>query len=56
MSLKRSKTRGAVMVEYAFLLLAIGLPTAAGMVAGGKSMFSQYKTGRNQILRSSTDK
>lgn len=42
--------RGAVMVEYAFLLVAVGVPAVAGLAAGGRSMFKSYKTARNAML------
>jgi Flp pilus assembly pilin Flp len=32
----RRALRGAVMVEYAFLLVAVGVPAVAGLTAGGK--------------------
>jgi hypothetical protein len=42
--------RGAVMVEYAFLLVAVGIPAVAGLTAGGKTMYDGYKIGRNSML------
>ncbi len=47
----RSK-RGAVMVEYAFLLLWVMVPTAAVLLAGGRVMYDYYKTTRTAILDS----
>ncbi len=44
--------RGAVQVEYAFLLLWVMVPTATVLLAGGKHMYDQYKTIRAQILLS----
>ena len=32
------------MVEYAFLLVAVGVPAVAGLTAGGKTMYEGYKT------------
>lgn len=46
----RSRRRGAVMVEYAFLLVAISTPTALALIAGGKVMYDQYKQSRTSIL------
>jgi hypothetical protein len=48
---KRSRRRGAVMVEYAFLLVAVAIPTMAGLVIGGTKLLASYQTGRNHILR-----
>lgn len=44
--------RGAVQVEYAFLLLWVMVPTATVLLAGGKHMYDQYKTIRASILLS----
>jgi Flp pilus assembly pilin Flp len=46
----RHTLRGAVMVEYAFLLVAVGVPTVVGLTAGGKKMYDGYKNGRNAML------
>ncbi|MDB4942700.1 MAG: hypothetical protein JWP97_2234 [Labilithrix sp.] len=46
----RSRRRGAVMVEYAFLLVAVGIPTVAGCMAGGVRMLRNYQEGRDAIL------
>jgi Flp pilus assembly pilin Flp len=46
----RRALRGAVMVEYAFLLVAVGVPAVAGLTAGGKSMYDGYKRGRDSML------
>jgi Flp pilus assembly pilin Flp len=46
----RSRPRGAVMVEYAFLLVAVGIPTVAGLTAGGSTMYKGYIGARNSIL------
>lgn len=43
--------RGAVMVEYALLLVAVGIPTLSGLVYGGGVMFRSYQTARDHILR-----
>lgn len=42
--------RGAVMVEYAFLLVAVGVPAMAGLAAGGRTMFKTYKVARDAML------
>jgi len=46
----RSRPRGAVMVEYAMLLVAVGIPAMAGLSAGGLGMYNQYVRARNSIL------
>ncbi len=46
----RKKTRGAVMVEYAFLLVAFAIPVMAGLTIGGVKMFKGYHTARDQML------
>lgn len=46
----RKRRRGAVMVEYAFLLVAVGIPAMAGLFAGGRDMYRSYRTARNHIL------
>jgi Flp pilus assembly pilin Flp len=43
-------TRGAVMVEYAFLLVAVGVPAIVGLTAGGVKMLANYRQGRDAIL------
>lgn len=48
--LKTRRSRGAVMVEYALLLVAVGVPTVAGLTAGGAQMFKNYRTARNHML------
>lgn len=47
---RRGASRGAVMVEYAFLLVAVGVPAVAGLTAGGKTMYEGYKTGRDAMM------
>ncbi len=51
-SSKRSATRGAVMVEYTFLLVAVGIPVLGGCIAGAAGLLSDYNVGREHILRS----
>lgn len=38
------------MVEYAFLLVAVAIPTMAGLAAGGERMLTAYRDARNSIL------
>lgn len=47
----RSRARGAVLVEYAFLLTAVAIPAMMGLAAGGVAMLKDYKAAREQILR-----
>ena len=44
--------RGAVMVEYTFLLVAVGVPVLLGCVGGAAGLLSDYNVGRAHILRS----
>lgn len=46
----RSRRRGAVMVEYAFLLMAVGIPAVAGLTLGGQQMYKNYVKARNDML------
>ena len=46
----RRRFRGAVMVEYALLLVAVGIPAIAGLSAGGLATYNTYVRARNQIL------
>jgi hypothetical protein len=48
---RRAHRRGAVLVEYAFLLTAFAIPVMMGMVAGGVAMMRDYQEARNQLLR-----
>jgi hypothetical protein len=48
----RRRTRGAVQVEYAFLLLFVMVPTAATLLAGGRIMYQWYLDTRTSILNS----
>ncbi len=48
---KRRPARGAVIVEYAFLLVAFGIPVSMAVVAAGNQMFQQYKDAKAAILR-----
>jgi len=38
------------MVEYAFLLVAVGIPAIVGLGIGGKRMYDNYVMARAQIL------
>ncbi len=46
----RARRRGAVMVEYAFLLVAVGIPAIAGLTFGGAKMMAKYQEGRDAML------
>jgi hypothetical protein len=48
---KRRPARGAVLVEYAFLLVAFGIPVAMAFVTAGGKMYQQYKDAKAAILR-----
>jgi len=47
----RAGRRGAVLVEYAFLLTAFAIPAMAGIVAGGAAMLNEYQQAREALLR-----
>jgi len=38
------------MVEYALLLVAVGIPAIAGLSAGGLATYNTYVKARNQML------
>jgi hypothetical protein len=38
------------MVEYALLLVAVGIPAVSGLTLGGKGMYEQYVRARNAML------
>ncbi len=44
------RRRGAVMVEYAFLLTFVVVPVATVLVAGGKVQYTKYREIRSQML------
>jgi hypothetical protein len=46
----RHATRGAVVVEYSFLLIWFVMPVAAATVALGVSLVKDYTTTRNNVL------
>lgn len=39
-----------MLVEYAFLLVAVGVPALAGMMAGGHAMLKNYREARATLL------
>ncbi len=49
----RRRTRGAVQVEYAFLLLFVMVPTAGVLLAAGRTTYQFYLDTRAAILSSS---
>jgi Flp pilus assembly pilin Flp len=49
LGMKRA-SRGAVMVEYALLLVAVGIPAIAGLTAGGLATYNTYVRARNHML------
>lgn len=51
--LRRSRSRGAILLEYAFLLTAVGIPTALGIFAAGMQMLKNYHSARDTVLDSS---
>jgi hypothetical protein len=46
----RARKRGAVLVEYAFLLTAFAIPVMMGVTAGGIAMMRDYQLARTQLL------
>jgi Flp pilus assembly pilin Flp len=44
-------TRGAVLVEYALLLVGVAIPVVAGIITAGAIMLAQYQSGRDSILQ-----
>lgn len=49
---RRRRTRGAVQVEYAFLLMFVMVPTAGVLLAGGRLMYKDYLYQKAQLLSS----
>lgn len=47
---RRSKSRGAVLVEYTLLLTAFAVPAMMGIAAGGVAMMKDYQQARDQLL------
>ncbi len=48
----RTRVRGAVVVEYSFLLLFFALPVMAGIAGGGVAMLRDYQKTRQAIVES----
>lgn len=48
---RRAGRRGAVLVEYAFLLTVFAIPAMTGIVAGGVAMLKEYEETREYLLR-----
>jgi hypothetical protein len=44
--------RGAVQVEYAFLLLFVMVPAAAALLVGGRVVYKTYFDARQALLHS----
>jgi hypothetical protein len=47
---RRTRARGAVLVEYAFLLVAVAIPAVTGILAAGVLMYGNYKQARTILL------
>jgi Flp pilus assembly pilin Flp len=47
----RKRSRGAVMVEYAFLLAFVFVPLSVGVVAGGRQALKDYRLTRGWVLK-----
>jgi hypothetical protein len=47
------RRRGAVQVEYAFLLVFVMVPCSVVLLAGGRLMYATYLNARSAILNSS---
>ena len=47
---RRARSAGVVMVEYAFLLTAFGIPVMVGTAAAGVALVRGYGNVRNDIL------
>ena len=47
---RKRRARGAVLVEYAFLLVAVAIPTVVGVMAGGVHLYNNYKSAKANIL------
>lgn len=51
-TVRKTGLRGAVMVEYALLLLLVALPMISAFVLVGKQMFKDYRAAQVAILSS----
>lgn len=47
---RRRKQRGAVLVEYAFVLVAFAIPAIAGLLAGGRVMYNDYVSTKGNVM------
>jgi|SwirhisoilCB1_FD_contig_31_7552084_length_1597_multi_5_in_0_out_0_2 hypothetical protein len=47
---RRLGIRGAVIVEYSLLLLAVGIPASLGILTGGKIMWDAYGKAKSGFL------
>ncbi len=47
---RRRNARGAVLVEYALLLVGVAIPTAVGITSAGYIMLQNYQQGRDAVL------
>lgn len=47
---RRTRSRGAVIVEYSFLLIAVGIPAVGGLLLGGKHMYDDYTQAKKVLL------
>jgi len=50
---QRRRLRGAVQVEYAFLLVFVMVPAAGILLAGGRQMYQDYLHARQALLNPS---
>ena len=48
---RKQHSRGAVMVEYAFLLAFVFIPLASGVTAGGVQALKDYRLTRGWVLK-----
>jgi hypothetical protein len=46
-----ASARGAVLVEYALLLVAVAIPTMIGIGMGGVKMYASYQRERALMLQ-----
>lgn len=47
---RRSRNRGAVMVEYAFLLAFVAMPGAVAIIYAGANLHKSYIDTRAEVL------
>jgi hypothetical protein len=47
----RRRSRGAVLVEYAFLLTAFAIPACMGILLAGAKLAKEYQDARSELLR-----